>query len=48
MKPKLGDFIFTFFYINSGSQSKIYSFTYRHAPDFCNPVFFFIFIFFSF
>ena len=40
MKPKLGDFIFTFFYIYSDSQFQIYSFTYRHAPDFCDPVFF--------
>jgi len=45
MKPKFGDFIFTFFYIYSDSQSQIYSFTYRHAPDFSEPVFFLIFFF---
>lgn len=45
MKPKLGDFIVTLFYIYSDSQSQIYSFVFRHAPDFSEQVFFFKFFF---
>lgn len=45
MQPKLGDFIFKFFYIFSDLQSQIYSFIYRHAPDFSDPVCFFFFSF---
>ena len=42
MQPKLGDFIFKFLYIFSDLQSQIYSFIYGHAPDFSDPVCFFL------